>query len=161
MSTVLSVMVENHSGVLSRIAGMFARRDFNIASLSVSETEDPEISSMTIVAEGDERQVEQVSKQLRKLIDVIKVRELQIETSIQRELLLIKIRAGPAARAEITNIATIMNCKIVALSQGTLTLEICDQPEKVKELVAMLTPYGIEEIARTGTVALPKDRTGA
>lgn len=161
MSTVLSVMVENNSGVLSRITGMFARRDFNIASLSVSETEDPEISSMTIVAEGDERQVEQVSKQLRKLIDVITVRELQIETSIQRELLLIRIRAGPAARAEIINIATIMECKIVALSQATLTLELCDKPEKVKELMALLTPYGIEEIVRTGTVALPKDCTSA
>lgn len=161
MSTILSVMVENNTGVLSRIAGMFARRDFNIASLSVSETEDPEISSMTIVAEGDERQVEQVSKQLNKLIDVVTVRELQRETSVQRELLLVKIRAGPAARAEIINLATIMNCKIVALAQTTITLEVCDRPEKVKECMEMLAPYGIEEVARTGTVALPKDRASA
>lgn len=157
MSAILSVMVENHSEMLSRVTGMFARRGFNIASLSVSETEDPAVSRMTVVVGGNERQAEQVGKQLNKLIDVIKISELHVETATQRELLLVKIRAGPAIRAEIINIATIMNCKIVELSQTALTLELCDNPKKITELIMMLEPYGIVEMARTGTVALSKD----
>ena len=156
MSTIMSVMVENHSGVLSRIAGLFARRGFNIASLSVGETEDPQVSRMTIVVEGDERQVEQVGKQLNKQIDVIGVRALSPDAATRRELLLVKVGAAPQTRRELIDIAGIMNCKTVDLSPAALTLELCDSPEKVQELLGLLEPYGILETARTGTVALPR-----
>ena len=156
MRSIISVLVENRAGILSRTAGLFARRGFNIESLAVGETEDPSISRMTIVVEGDERIIEQVSKQLNKQIDVIKVRELKIGTATRRELALAKVHATPKTRGEIMDIATIMKCKIVDLSPTTLTLEISDRPEKVKLVLNMLEPYGIAEMARTGMVALPK-----
>lgn len=156
MRQILSVLVENKSGVLSRTAGLFARRGFNIESLAVGETHDPTISRMTIVAEGDERTIEQVEKQLNKQIDVIKVLMLESDSSTRRELVLIKVRATQKTRGEVIDIATIMNARIVDLSRTTLTIEMSDRPERVELLLDMLLPYGIAEIARTGMVALQK-----
>ena len=156
MKQILSVLVENKAGVLSRTAGLFARRGFNITSLAVGETDDPTVSRMTIVAEGDERMIEQVEKQLNKQIDVIKVKVLEIDTSTRRELVLIKVNANQQNRGEIIDIATIMNAKIVDLSHTTLTVEMSDRPERVDLLLDMLSPYGVAELARTGMVALQK-----
>ena len=156
MKQIMSVLVENKAGVLSRTAGLFARRGFNIESLAVGETEDPTVSRMTIVVEGDERTIEQVEKQLNKQIDVIKVKLLETDAATRRELILIKRNATQQNRGEVIDIATIMNAKIVDLSRATLTVEMCDRPERVDLLIDMLTPYGIAEIARTGMIALQK-----
>lgn len=152
----MSVLVENKAGVLSRTAGLFSRRGFNIESLAVGETEDKTVSRMTIVVNGDERTIEQVEKQLNKQIDVIKVKTLAVDTSTRRELVLIKVNATQQSRGEMIDIAAIMNAKIVDLSHTTLTVELCDRPERVELLLDMLTPYGIAEIARTGMIALQK-----
>ena len=156
MKQIMSVLVENKAGVLSRTAGLFASRGFNIESLAVGETEDPTVSRMTIVVEGDERTIEQVEKQLNKQIDVIKVKLLETDAATRRELILIKTNATQQNRGEVIDIATIMNAKIVDLSRATLTVEMCDRPERVDLLIDMLTPYGIAEIARTGMIALQK-----
>ena len=156
MKQIMSVLVENKAGVLSRTAGLFARRGFNIESLAVGETEDPTVSRMTIVVEGDERTIEQVEKQLNKQIDVIKVKLLETDAATRRELILIKTNATQQNRGEVIDIATIMNAKIVDLSRATLTVEMCDRPERFDLLIDMLTPYGIAEIARTGMIALQK-----
>ena len=156
MKQIMSVLVENKAGGLSRTAGLFARRGFNIESLAVGETEDPTVSRMTIVVEGDERTIEQVEKQLNKQIDVIKVKLLETDAATRRELILIKTNATQQNRGEVIDIATIMNAKIVDLSRATLTVEMCDRPERVDLLIDMLTPYGIAEIARTGMIALQK-----
>lgn len=156
MKKIISVLVENKAGVLARTAGLFGRRGFNIASLTVGETEDPTVSRMTIVAQGDDREIEQVEKQLNKQIDVIKVKTLDTDASTRRELMLVKVNAGAQARGEIIDIANIMKAKIVDLSPATLTLEMSDRPERLNLLLEMLTSYGIAEMARTGMVALQK-----
>lgn len=156
MKQIISVLVENKPGVLSRTAGLFARRAFNITSLTVGETDDPTVSRMTIVTEGDERTLEQVEKQLNKQIDVIKVKVLEVDASTRRELLLVKVTATQQNRGEIIDIATIMKARIVDLSHTSLTLEMNDRPERLNLLLDMLAPYGIVEMARTGMVALQK-----
>lgn len=156
MKRILSVLVENKAGVLARISGLFARRGFNIESLAVGETEDPTVSRMTIVAEGDGHTLEQVEKQLNKQIDVIKIKTLDPDRSTRRELLLIKVCANQQNRGEIIDIATIMKANIVDLSLTTLTLEMTDRPERLNLLMEMLSPYGIAELARTGMVSLQK-----
>ncbi len=156
MRSILSVLVENRAGVLSRTAGLFARRGYNIESLAVGETEDPTISRMTIVTQGDERVLEQVEKQLNKQIDVIKVRQLDAENATRRELALIKVNANPKTRSQITDICSIMKAEIVDLSPTTLTIEIADRPERVRQLLGMVEPYGIVELVRTGMVAMEK-----
>lgn len=156
MKRILSVLVENKAGVLSRTSGLFSHRGFNIESLAVGETEDKTVSRMTIVVNGDERMIEQVEKQLNKQIDVIKVKTLEIDTSTRRELVLIKVNASQQKRGEIIDICQIMKAKIVDLSHTTLTVEMCDRPERCNLLLEMLSSYGIAEIARTGMVALQK-----
>ncbi|MDL2233535.1 acetolactate synthase small subunit [Ruminococcaceae bacterium OttesenSCG-928-L11] len=156
MKAILSVLVENRAGVLARTAGLFARRGFNIASLAVGETHDPSVSRMTIVVEGDAPLIEQVSKQLNKQIDVIKVKTLDSELSTRRELALIKVNANPKARGEIFDIASIMKASIVDMSPATVTIETCDRPERVDLLLSMVEPYGVAELARTGMIALEK-----
>lgn len=153
---ILSVLVENRAGVLSRTAGLFARRGFNIESLAVGETADPTVSRMTIVVEGDKKIVEQVEKQLNRQIDVIKVRSLDSEDATRRELALIKVNTTPQNRGQVTDIATIMKAEIVDLSPCTMTIEIADRPERVQLLLNMLEPYGVAEMARTGMIALQK-----
>lgn len=152
----LSVLVENRSGVLSRVAGLFSRRGFNIDSLAVGVTENPEVSRMTIVVNGDEYTVEQVSKQLNKLIDVIKLRVLESSESVSRELALIKVNATAATRSEIIQIVEIFRAKIVDVSKSTLTVEISGGTEKVEALEDMLKQFGIKEIVRTGTIAIER-----
>lgn len=156
MKSILSVLVENRAGVLSRTSGLFARRGFNIASLAVGETSDPTTSRMTIVVEEEERVIEQVEKQLNKQIDVIKVRRLDNEDVTRRELALIKVYASPQTRGQITDIASILKANIVDLSPTTLTIEIADRPERVELLLNMLEPYGVAEMVRTGMIAMQK-----
>lgn len=156
MKHTFSVLVENRAGVLSRIAGLFARRAFNIESLAVGITEDPAFSRVTIVAEGSDYTVEQMEKQLNKLIDVIKVRTINPAELISRELVLIKVNAGQSERSDIMNIAEIMDAKILDISRATMTLELADTSERIDLFTELLRPFAIREIARTGTVALQK-----
>lgn len=152
----LSVLVENHAGVLSRVAGLFSRRGFNIDSLAVGVTENPEISRMTIVVDGDEYTVEQVSKQLNKLIDVIKIKQLEKSDSVSRELALIKVNATTATRSEIIQIVEIFRANIVDVSKNTLTIEASGGTDKVAALEDMLRQFGIKEIVRTGMIAIER-----
>ncbi|MFZ5985775.1 MAG: acetolactate synthase small subunit [Bacillota bacterium] len=152
----LSVLVENHPGVLSRVAGLFSRRGFNIDSLAVGVTENPDVSRMTIVVDGDDYIVEQVGKQLNKLVDVIKIKQLDKGDSVSRELALIKVSATASTRAEIIQIVEIFRAKIVDVSKNTLTIEISGGTEKVAALEDMLKQFGIKEIVRTGTIAIER-----
>lgn len=156
MKRTISVLVENKAGVLSRVSGLFARRGFNINSLAVGETEDPAISRMTIVSDGDDHTIEQVEKQLNKMIDTLKIKLLEDSASTRRELILVKVGAGLHQRGEVIDIARVFDAKIVDISPTTLTVEHSDRPERIDLLVDLLTPYKIKEVARTGTVALEK-----
>ncbi|HAG56413.1 MAG: acetolactate synthase small subunit [Oscillospiraceae bacterium] len=156
MKHTISVLVENHAGVLSRITGLFSRRGFNIDSLAVGVTEDKTVSRMTIVVEGDAYTVEQLEKQLNKVVDVIKVRTIPQQDLISRELMLIKCTATGRTRSEILDIAKIMDANIVDLTKTTMTLEICDLPERLDLLEELLKAYNIQEVMRTGTIALQK-----
>ena len=153
---VLSVLVENHSGVLSRVSGLFSRRGYNIDSLSVGETEDPKVSRMTIVADADEYTLEQIKKQLNKLVDVIKIIELKEENAIYRELALIKISATKENRAEIIEIANIFRAHIVDVANESVVIEATGDQGKISALSNMLMPYGIKEVIRTGLTALER-----
>ena len=153
---VLSVLVENRAGVLSRISGLFSRRGFNIDSLAVGTAEDENTSRMTIVVNGDEQEVEQVAKQLGKLIDVIKIRRLDSEESVLRELALIKVKSDSASRAEITQVIDIFRAKIVDVALDTMTIEMTGTKDKHEALLELLAPFGICEIVRTGTIALER-----
>ena len=156
MKYTISVLVENHAGVLSRITGLFSRRGFNIDSLAVGVTEDKTVSRMTIVVEGDAYTVEQLEKQLNKVVDVIKVRTIPQQDLISRELMLIKCTATGRTRSEILDIAKIMDANIVDLTKTTMTLEICDLPDRLDLLEELLKSYNIQEVMRTGTIALQK-----
>jgi acetolactate synthase-1/3 small subunit len=156
MKHTIAVLVENKAGVLARISGLFARRGFNIDSLAVGPTDNPHISRITIVVEGDDYIAEQVTKQLNKLIDVLKVRNLAEDAITRRELVLVKVRIDGSQRGEIIDIAKIMNCEIVDISHTTLMIEFDDRPERVELLIDLLSKYTILEIARTGTIALQK-----
>ena len=156
MKYTMSVLVENHAGVLSRITGLFSRRGFNIDSRAVGVPADKTVSRRTIVAEADSYTIEQLEKQLNKVVDVIKVRTIPQEDLISRELMLIKCSAGGQTRSEILDIAKIMNAKIVDLTKSTMTLEICDLPQRLDLLEELLKTYNILEVMRTGTIALQK-----
>lgn len=156
MKHTLSILVENHAGVLSKISGLFSRRGFNIDSLAVGVTNDPKISRITIVANGDEYVIEQLEKQLNKVIPVIKVKTLEEGTFISRELSLIKVHCSSSNRAEVMKIAEMMQAKIVDVAVNTITLEFSDTVDKIETLINLLKPYGIREIVRTGTVAIDK-----
>ena len=153
---IYSVLVENRSGVLGKVAGLFARRCFNIESLVVGETDDPDVSCMTIVSSGDERTIEQIEKQLNKKIDVIKVKTFDEIQSVSRELMLIKIKYNKSNRRDIMEICEIMKADIVDMSTHYMIIQICDVPDKIKLLINMLKGISIVEVARTGTVALAK-----
>ena len=157
MKYTLSVLVENHAGVLSKVSGLFSRRGFNIDSLAVGTTEDENISRSTIVADGDEYVIEQLEKQLNKLIPVIKVRTLTEGSFVSCELYLIKVRCTAKQRLDIMKIAELMQAKIVDVAQNSITLQFADTSERFETLTELLKPYGIREIVRTGTVAIEKD----
>ncbi len=151
---VISVLVENHSGVLSRVAGLFSRRGYNIDSLSVGETLDPAVSRMTIVAPGDDAILEQITKQLNKLVDVYKVVILPEETSVYRELVLIKVKADDKNRATISDVIDIFRAKIIDIAPLSMTVEITGDQPKVQAFIELMEPYGILEVVRTGLTAL-------
>lgn len=157
----IAVLVENRFGVLSRVAGLFSARGYNIESLSVGETLDPTVSRMTLVVRGDEFIIEQVIKQLHKLIDVIKVTDLTEENYVEREMILVKVNAEAAHRAEILRIGDIFRAKVVDVTPLTYTLEATGDESKVTAIVELLRPFGIQELVRTGKVAIargPKSR---
>jgi acetolactate synthase-1/3 small subunit len=157
----IALLVENKSGVLAHIAGLFSGRGFNIKELSVGETENPEYSRMTIVVKGDDQIVEQIKKQLNKFIDVIKVIDLTNIPSVHREIILIKVKAQPPRRQEIFQIVEVFKGKIVDISQSSLTIEVTGITEKIEAFVAILKPYGIQEIARTGRVSISRGMSKA
>ncbi len=152
----LSVLVENHAGVLSKVVGLFSRRGFNIHSLAVGVTHDETISRITIEVSGDENTVEQISKQLNKLIDVIKIKTLRTDDVVKRGLLMVKIKTNAKIRGEVVQIADIFRANIVDMSQSTVTAELTGSDKKLDAFLEMLAPYGIEEIARTGMIALER-----
>jgi acetolactate synthase I/III small subunit len=156
----LSVLVENKPGVLARIAGLFARRGFNIDSLAVGPTEIDDVSRMTIVVNVETKPLEQVVKQLNKLVPVLKIVELEKDASVERELLLIKVKATSETRAQIVEIADIFRSKIVDVAPAALTIEATGAPDKLEAMTNMLRPYGIREFVRTGLVALARGDRG-
>lgn len=157
---ILSVLVENRPGVLARISGLFARRGFNITSLAVGETEDAAVSRMTIAVSAEGKPVEQVVKQLHKLINVLRIEELTRSEAVERELTLIKVSVDAGRRAEVLEIVEIFRAKVVDVDQAALTVEATGTPEKVRALQELLEPYGIVELARTGLVALGRGQRG-
>lgn len=156
MRHTISVLVTNEFGVLSRISGLFSGRGFNIESLSVAETLDPKVSRMTIVTSGDDNVLEQINKQLNKLINVIKVYDFTGEEHIERELALVKVNLTSETRPEILSIVDIFRAKVVDVSPRTYTIEITGDEEKISALTELLRPFGIKEIVRTGRIAMAR-----
>ena len=153
---ILSVLVENKFGVLTRVAGPFARRGFNIVSLAVSPTEDERFSRMTIVVDADSAPLEQVTKQLNKLIPVLKIVELAPADAVERELMLVTVKATAEARSQITELASIFEAKIDDVGYDSLTIMVSGAPSKLDAMSDLLGPFGILELQRTGRIALPK-----
>ena len=153
---LISVLVENRAGVLSHVVGLFSARGFNIDSLAVGETEDPSMSRITLVAAGDQRTLEQIKKQLNKLIDVIKVQDLTEEGAVDRELMLVKMRNTPAFKTTLKDLMAKYHLLIVDENEKVITLESVEEREKAKKLFGILKEIGILELAQTGTVALSK-----
>ena len=154
----LSVLVENCPGALSRITGLFSGRGFNIESLCVAETLDPTLSHLTLVTTGDELIIEQIIKQLNRLIDVYKVVDVSEGDFVEREMALIKVRAEKETRAEILRMCDIFRCKVVDVSPKTYTIEVTGPESKLKAVIELLAPLGIKEIARTGKIAMIREK---
>ena len=153
----ISVLVEDEAGVLTRIAGLFARRGFNIESLAVGPAEQVGVSRITMVVPGDEKVVEQLIKQLYKLISVLKVQDISQQPCVERELMLIKVNASASNRAEVIQVAQIFRARVVDLSEEALTIEVVGDPGKIVAIIQMLNKFGIREIARTGKIALVRE----
>lgn len=158
MKHTLSVLVENTPGALSRITGLFSGRAFNIESLNVAATLDPTLSHLTLVTRGDEFIIEQIIKQLRRLVDVFKVVDVSEGEFVEREMSLIKVRAEEQSRAEILRICDIFRCKVVDVSPKSYTLEVTGPESKLKAVIELLRPIGIKEIIRTGTIAIMREK---
>lgn len=154
MKNTLAVLVENQPGVLSHVAGLFSRRGYNIESLVVAETEDPTVSRIILVVEGDEKAIEQVSKQLNKQIEVIKVNNITNEEVVERQFLLLKVAADAAVRQEIMQLVDVFRCRIVDIGRRSLIIEATGDEEKIKAIIKSLRPFGIQELVRTGKVAM-------
>lgn len=157
MKHTISVLVEDEAGVLTRIAGLFARRGFNIESLAVGPAEVSGVSRITMVVPGDEDTIEQLTKQLHKLINVIKVTDITQIPCVERELMLVKVSANSVNRSEVLQIVQIFRAKVVDISDDSLILEVVGDPGKMVAIISMLTKFGIKEIARTGKVALVRE----
>ncbi len=157
MKGIFSVLVENQAGVLSQISGLFARRGFNIDSLAVGETENHDVSSMTIVSTGDERTIDQIEKQLNKKLDVIKVRRLENNNCVCREMMLIKVSCTPTNRSSLLEICLISHAEIVHMGPKDMIIEMQAAPDEIENFIELVRSFGIKEIQRTGTVALKKD----
>ncbi len=158
MRHTISALVENKFGVLARISTLFAARGFNIDSLAVGETEEDGISRMTIVVRGDDRILEQVEKQLNKLVDVIKVTDFKETQHLERDLMLIKVKADKTNRSEIMQITDIFRAKIIDVSAESVMIEITGDEEKIKAFTTMLKPFGIKELCRTGIIAMGRGK---
>jgi acetolactate synthase I/III small subunit len=153
---VITALVENHPGVLARVAGLFARRGYNIESLTVSVTEDPNMSRMTIVVGGDHTVLEQITKQLHKLIEVLRVVDYTETAAVERELALIKVNAEPRDRAEIMQIVEIFRGRIIDMSEKTFIIEVTGSTDKLDKISGLLNGYGIKEMVRTGVIAMAR-----
>ncbi len=156
MKHIISALVENKPGVLAHVSGMFAARAFNIDSLVVGRTEDPQLSRMTIVVVGDDRVLEQVRKQLAKIIPVVKVQDFAGQSVVARDLMLITIAAAPEKRPEILALIETFKANVVDIGQKTIMVEISGPEEKIEAFIEMCRPYGIKNVARTGTIAMPR-----
>jgi acetolactate synthase I/III small subunit len=150
----LSVLVENKPGVLARVAGLFSRRGYNIDSLAVGPTEHPEVSRMTIVVNVEESPLEQVTKQLNKLVEVIKIVELDSTTSVARELLMVKVKADAATRGQVLEVAQIFKGKVVDVAPDAVTIQVVGHPEKLDDFLRVIEPYGVRELVQSGVVAI-------
>lgn len=160
MKRIYSVLVENRSGVLSKVSGLFARRSFNIDSLAVGETDAPDTSVMTIVSSGDNRTLQQIEKQLNKKLDVIKVKTFDEGEAVCRELMLIKVKYSRDNRRDIIDNCSVMNATIIDMANNMMTIQICDTPERAQIFLENLSHIKIVEITRSGTVALTKCKEG-
>ena len=160
MRHVLSALVQNQPGVLAHISGMLASRAFNIDSLAVGETENPDLSRMTFVVRGDDAELEQVRKQLDKIVTVVKVQDISSEDFVERDLMLIKVQAGPTQRSEISLLVEMFRGRVVDISTTTLMIEISGQEQKIEAFIELMRPYGIVELARTGRIALVRGTPG-
>ena len=156
MQHTISVLMNNHFGVLSRVSGLFSGRGFNIESLNVAETSDPKISRMTIVTIGDDAKIEQITKQLNKLVDIIKVVDLTEENFVDRELVLVKMKAGTHVIEELLRIVDLFRAKVVDVNASTYTIEITGDEGKVKSFLELLSPIGIKEVVRSGRIAISR-----
>ncbi|MBN1841780.1 MAG: acetolactate synthase small subunit [Deltaproteobacteria bacterium] len=154
----ISLLVDNEPGVLSRVAGLFSGRGFNIESLCVAETLDPLVSRMTLVTRGDDAVAEQIMKQLNKLINVMKVHDLTGTEYVEREMALVKVKTKADSRAELLRIVDIFRCKVVDVSPTHYTLEVTGTAEKLAAILSLLKPMGVKEIARTGAIALAREK---
>jgi len=150
----LSVLVENKPGVLTRVSALFARRSFNITSLAVGPTENPLVSRITVVVDVESQPLEQVTKQLNKLINVLKIVELEPEHSVQRELILVKVRADATTRADVVQVVALFRASVIDVATDAVTIEATGRPDKIAALLEVLTPFGIREIVQSGAVAL-------
>jgi acetolactate synthase-1/3 small subunit len=160
MRHVLSALVQNQPGVLAHISGMLASRGFNIDSLAVGETEDPHLSRMTFVVHGDDAELEQVRKQLDKVVTVVKVQDISSEDHVERDLMLLKVQAAPAQRSEIALLVEMFRARVVDIGPTTLMVEIAGQERKIEAFIELMRPYGIVELARTGRIALVRGTSG-
>jgi acetolactate synthase-1/3 small subunit len=157
----LSLLVENKPGVLARIAGLFSRRGFNIDTLAVGPTEDPDVSRLTMTVDGAVHPIDQVTKQLHKLVNVIKIRDMEPEQTIGREMALFKVQASVESRSEIMQFAQIFRAEVIEVSRKTLTIEVTGDGGKIDAFERMIRPHGLIEMARTGEVAIPRSRPEA
>ena len=157
MKGLFSVLVENKDGVLSGIAGLFARRGYNINSLAVGETEQHDVSAMTIVSDGDTRTIDQIEKHLNKKVDVIKVRRLEETKCIQLEMMLIKVSCSPTTRGSLIELCSVMGAKIVHVAPKNMVIELHAEPDTISEFIELVRSYGILEVQRTGTIAMSKN----
>ena len=155
---VLSLLVENKPGVLARIAGLFSRRGFNIDTLAVGPTEDPDVSRITLTVDGAVHPIDQVTKQLHKLVNVMKIRDMEPDTTVAREMALFRVSAPVESRAEIMQFAEIFRANIVDVSRRTMTIEVCGSQPKIDAFERMIRPHGLIEMARTGEVAISRSR---
>ncbi|MDD3631613.1 MAG: acetolactate synthase small subunit [Atribacterota bacterium] len=158
MKHTIAILVEDLPGVMARVAGLFTRRGFNINSIAVGHSETPGISRMTIIVNGDEKVLEQVMKQLNKLVDVVRVRDIPAENIIERELVLVRVHVDSlAVRSEIIQLVEIFKAKVVFVERNTMTIEMSGDEEKINGFLNLLKPFGIKEIVRTGTIAINKN----
>ena len=160
MRHVLSALVQNQPGVLCQISGMLASRNFNIDSLAVGETEDPHLSRMTFVVHGDDAELEQVRKQLDKIVTVVKVQDISSEDFVERDLMLLKVKAVPSQRVEISLLVEMFHSRVVDINSESMMIEISGQENKIEAFIDLMRPYGILELARTGRIALVRGKPG-